>query len=128
MKKQIMVLVSATLGFCGVYSTAASARMTLKSNAVKSGATIGNAQVFNSFGCKGDNISPDLEWSGAPKNTKAFAVTVYDPDAPTGAGWWHWTVFNIPSNVTHLDLGAGSGKASLPAGAIEGTTDFGKPG
>lgn len=103
--------------------------LTLSSNAIKSGETIKNEQVFNSFGCIGGNISPDLSWEGAPEGTKAFAVTSYDPDAPTGSGWWHWTVFNIPANTTKLEAGAGSTKKSaLPKGAIQGQTDFGKPG
>lgn len=84
-------------------------------------------QVFNGFGCSGENISPALEWSGAPKDTKSFAITVYDPDAPTGSGWWHWTVVNIPATVTKIEEGASNNK-KLPEGAVEGRTDFGKPG
>lgn len=86
-----------------------------------------NKHVFNGFGCKGDNISPSLEWSGAPQGTKSFAITVYDPDAPTGSGWWHWTVINIPANVTKIEEGASS-KKTLPATSTEGRTDFGKSG
>ncbi len=56
---------------------------------------LSNDQVFNSFGCSGKNISPQLSWKNAPAGTKSFAVTAYDPDAPTGSGWWHWVVFNI---------------------------------
>ena len=81
------------------------------------------------FGCDGDNQSPQLSWTGAPAGTQSFAVTCYDPDAPTGSGFWHWVVVNIPANVTSLALGAGdpaSGK--LPAGALQIRTDFGKPG
>lgn len=90
------------------------------------GGTIRMAQVFNSFGCSGGNISPALHWSGAPAGTKSFAVTIYDPDAPTGSGWWHWTVFNIPATVTGLLANAGAENShSLPAGAVEGRTDFG---
>lgn len=90
---------------------------------------IANEQVFNSFGCQGGNLSPALTWSGAPKDTKSYAVTVYDPDAPTGSGWWHWVVFNIPSNITSLPKNAGDPAAGLmPAGAIQSRTDFGKPG
>ncbi len=86
-------------------------------------------QVYNGFGCKGKNISPELIWSGEPKGTKSFAVTVYDPDAPTGSGWWHWLVFNIPSSVHRLPRGAGDpSKNLLPKGAVQSVTDFGKPG
>ena len=87
-----------------------------------------NTQVFNGFGCKGDNKSPALAWKGAPAGTKSLAVTVYDPDAPTGSGWWHWVVYNIPAGTTALPQGAGSGKAELPAGAVQGKTDFGTAG
>ncbi len=101
---------------------------TLTSPTLKDGATIGMDAVFNGFGCTGKNISPALTWAGAPEGTKSFAITVYDPDAPTGSGWWHWTVVNIPANVTSLAAGAGSTKPALPAGAVQGRTDFGKPG
>ena len=94
---------------------------------VKAGGTLGDAQVFNGFGCKGGNVSPALNWTGAPEGTKSFAVTVYDPDAPTGSGWWHWTVFNISATAKGLPEGAGSGKG-LPAGAGQGRNDFGSAG
>lgn len=81
------------------------------------------------FGCEGDNLSPQLSWTGAPAATKSFAVTCYDPDAPTGSGFWHWVVVNIPPGVAALPLGAGDPAASkMPAGALEVRTDFGKPG
>lgn len=86
-----------------------------------------NKHVFNGFGCSGENVSPALEWTGAPKGTKSFAITVYDPDAPTGSGWWHWTLVNIPAGITKLDEGISNNK-NLPQGAIEGRTDFGKQG
>ena len=105
---------------------AQAAGFTLTSPTAKPGATLPETHVFNSFGCSGKNVSPALKWSGAPKDTKSFAVTVYDPDAPTGSGWWHWVVINIPAGTTELPEGA-SGK-SLPGGAAEGNTDFGKPG
>ena len=60
---------------------------------------IGNEHVYNGFGCTGDNVSPELRWEQAPKGAKSFAVTVYDPDAPTGSGWWHWVIFNVPPVV-----------------------------
>jgi hypothetical protein len=72
------------------------------------------------------NRSPQLSWSGAPEGTRSFAITAYDPDAPTGSGFWHWTVANIPADVT--DLAEGASSDGLPAGAVEGRTDFGEPG
>jgi Raf kinase inhibitor-like YbhB/YbcL family protein len=80
------------------------------------------------FGCAGGNKSPHLKWSGAPAGTRSFAVTLYDPDAPTGSGFWHWLVVNIPADVTELAEGAGSRGASLPAGALQTRTDFGAAG
>jgi Raf kinase inhibitor-like YbhB/YbcL family protein len=103
--------------------------MTLTSPEIKEGATIANEQVFKGFGCTGGNISPALNWSGAPSATKSFAVTMYDPDAPTGSGWWHWVVFNLPPGTMSLPKGAGYAKAKgMPAGAIQSRTDFGSGG
>lgn len=102
------------------------AGFTLSSPEIKAGGTIPKSFEFNSFGCSGDNKSPALKWTGAPKGAKSFAVTVYDPDAPTGSGWWHWMVVNIPADVTELqaDAGALSGTA-LPRGATQGRSDYG---
>lgn len=100
----------------------------IQSNDFKEGDTLTNNQVFNGFGCSGKNISPELHWTKIPEGTQSFAVTVYDPDAPTGSGWWHWTVFNIPATVTSLVSGASQKSKFLPKGAIEGRTDFGKSG
>ena len=81
------------------------------------------------FGCEGGNLSPQLGWSDAPAGTQSFAVTCFDPDAPTGSGFWHWVVVNIPANVTALPLGAGDPAAGrLPGSALQVRTDFGKPG
>src|SRR3954465_14424129 len=80
------------------------------------------------MGAGGQNVSPQLSWSGAPAGTKSFALTLYDPDAPTGSGWWHWVVYDIPATATELPQGAGSGKAPLPAGTVQGKTDFGAAG
>nr|WP_236822624.1 YbhB/YbcL family Raf kinase inhibitor-like protein [Andreprevotia sp. IGB-42] len=85
-------------------------------------------QEFSGFGCSGVNISPALSWTNAPAGTRGFAVTVYDPDAPTGSGWWHWVVVNIPADTSGLAHGAGSGKADLPAGSLQTRTDYGQPG
>jgi phosphatidylethanolamine-binding protein (PEBP) family uncharacterized protein len=94
-------------------SIASAQNMTVTSAEVSDGATIQDAQVANVFGCKGGNISPSLSWSGAPADTKSFAITVYDPDAPTGSGFWHWVVFNIPSSTTSIPKDAGNEKKKL---------------
>ncbi|MDF7784301.1 kinase inhibitor [Pantoea stewartii] len=84
--------------------------------------------VFNGMGYQGENVSPHLAWEDAPEGTKSFVVTCFDPDAPTGSGWWHWMVANLPADTTSLPQGAGSGKAALPAGAVQTRTDFGQAG
>jgi Raf kinase inhibitor-like YbhB/YbcL family protein len=100
---------------------------TLKSKALEG--QLSMKQVYNGFGCSGENISPALSWDDAPKGTKSFAVTVYDPDAPTGSGWWHWVVFNIPATVTALPAGAGDVKKGLmPKEAVQSTTSYGQGG
>jgi Raf kinase inhibitor-like YbhB/YbcL family protein len=114
------------LALPSIATSAAGAHFKVTSTAFKNGGTIPMMQVFNSFGCTGKNQSPALQWSGAPAGTKSFAVTIYDPDAPTGSGWWHWIVFNIPTTVTNLPLNAGAANSAvLPAGAVQGRTDFG---
>lgn len=93
------------------------------------GGQLTQKEVADVFGCSGDNTSPTLSWSGAPKGTKSFAVTMYDPDAPSGSGWWHWLIFDVPANVTTLPSDAGDPSEALaPKGSIQSTTDFGKPG
>ncbi|MBB3521891.1 MULTISPECIES: YbhB/YbcL family Raf kinase inhibitor-like protein [Rhizobium] len=123
-----MRLITAVLLAASVFgATAAQAEMKLTSKDLTSGKSMADAQVFNSFGCAGSNISPELVWSAAPEGTKSFAVMAYDPDAPTGSGWWHWSVFNIPANVSKIATGA-SGEKKLPTGAVEGHTDFATSG
>ena len=103
---------------------AAAARFTVTSPDIHNGGTIPMAQVFT--GCGGGNQSPALSWSGAPAGTQSFAVTIFDPNAPTGSGWWHWTVVNIPASVHSLPENAGAANSTtLPAGAVQGRTDFG---
>jgi Raf kinase inhibitor-like YbhB/YbcL family protein len=107
----------------------AAGTFTVDSIEVKPGGKIAEKHVFKGFGCEGGNVSPSLKWSNAPAGTKSFAVTVYDPDAPTGSGWWHWVMFNIPSSVNSLAQGAGDPSAGkAPQGAVQSRTDFGKPG
>ena len=104
---------------------------TVTSTSFKDGDYLGNDFVLSQdygFGCNGLNKSPQLKWSGAPEGTKSFAVTCFDPDAPTGSGFWHWLVVNIPPDVTELALGAGSPGGKMPAGSLQTRTDFGKPG
>jgi len=111
-----------------VISSAAFAQtFTLKSNDLSGQIT--NKQFASSFGCSGENVSPQLRWENAPKETQAFAVTVYDGDAPTGSGFWHWVVYNIPATTTELKADAGNfSQKNLPAGAINGNNDAGVPG
>ena len=101
----------------------------LSSPEIKAGGTIPKRFEFNGFGCSGENKSPALKWSGAPKGTKSFAVTVYDPDAPTGSGWWHWMVINIPADVHELPADAGEvNSMTLPKGAVQNRIDYGFAG
>ncbi len=101
----------------------------LESPDIQPGGMIDKRFEANVFGCTGENRSPALKWSGAPAGTRSFALTVYDPDAPTGSGWWHWVVVNIPASVTELrsDAGNTSG-ANLPAGAQQVRIDYGFSG
>ncbi len=95
----------------------------LSSPHIAEGTQLDAAQVFQGFGCEGGNIAPTLAWTGAPEGTESFAVTVYDPDAPTGSGWWHWFAFNIPADVSELPSGA-----AVPTGVVELTNDYGAEG
>jgi Raf kinase inhibitor-like YbhB/YbcL family protein len=118
--KQIL-LISATTLFVSLHAQT----FTLKSKDVGGQATL--QQVYD--GCGGKNMSPQLSWENAPKETKSFAVTIHDPDAPTGSGWWHWVVFDIPSTTKELKTDAGNlTKNLLPAGSIQVKTDFGAAG
>jgi Raf kinase inhibitor-like YbhB/YbcL family protein len=82
----------------------------------------------NLFGCPGHNISPEISWSGAPVGTKSFVVTIFDQDAPTGSGWWHWVVADIPADASHLERGASGNPKKIPTGALEMNSDIGQTG
>jgi Raf kinase inhibitor-like YbhB/YbcL family protein len=100
---------------------------TLQSRDLGGQATMKN--VFKGFGCEGENISPQLSWANAPKGTKSFAITIHDESAPTGSGWWHWLVFNLPANTAELVSNAGDiVKKLMPETAIQSKTDYGSYG
>lgn len=104
--------------------TAGAQALELRSTELADGATLPARQVYRGFGCAGENVSPQLAWRDAPAGTKSFVVTAYDPDAPTGSGWWHWVVYDLPATVTALPGGAGQ-QGRLPAGARHGRNDYG---
>lgn len=122
MKKIIAILIF------GVFAFSANAQeFTLTSTDLQGQLT--TKQVFSGFGCTGENISPQLGWTNVPEGTKSFAVTMYDPDAPTGSGWWHWVMFNIPSSVKELKTNAGNEKSGIaPKGSVQSITSFGQTG
>jgi Raf kinase inhibitor-like YbhB/YbcL family protein len=103
---------------------------TLTSTDIKDGARLADQHASGVFGVTGgEDVSPELTWSGAPEGTKSYALTCYDPDAPTGSGFWHWAVADIPASVTELPTGAGTpGSADLPAGALTLANDGGMTG
>ncbi len=100
----------------------------LFSKDISEGGVLPAKNVFNGFGHSGENQSPQLEWTGAPEGTQSFALMMYDPDAPTGSGFWHWVVVDLPAMTTELPSGAGSGTGSLPSGARQTRTDMGNQG
>jgi Raf kinase inhibitor-like YbhB/YbcL family protein len=94
---------------------------TLTSTTVSDGAAMPSPQLSGAFGVPGgEDVSPQLSWSGAPEGTRGYAVTMYDPDAPTGSGFWHWAVANIPATTAELPEGAGDSDGSgIPEGAFQ---------
>ena len=100
------------------------AKLVVTSSVLRDGEKTPDSMVFNGMGCTGGDRSPDLSWSGAPSGTKSFAVTMYDPDAPTTVGFVHWVLFNVPASTTSLPEGAGA-KADAGVGATHGIADFG---
>ncbi|QNK61656.1 YbhB/YbcL family Raf kinase inhibitor-like protein [Pedobacter sp. PAMC26386] len=118
----------ATLTAAATQSSGAQAQtFTLKSNEL--GGQFTNKQYLNGMGFSGENRSPQLYWKNAPKETQSFTVTMYDLDAPTGSGFWHWVVFNIPADVHELESDAGDpAKHLAPKEAVQSNTDMGAPG
>jgi Raf kinase inhibitor-like YbhB/YbcL family protein len=122
-------IASVALVTLSLSSTVFADSLKLSSQDIADGEFMYKAQEFTGFGCTGGDISPQLAWSNAPKGTKSFAITAYDPDAPTGSGWWHWQIVNIPNTVTALEAGAGSTKKDLaPKGSMQINNDYGSRG
>jgi Raf kinase inhibitor-like YbhB/YbcL family protein len=119
--------VSAQVALPRTPTSARNGRFTLRAPDLIARNRIALTHVFNGMGCNGQNISPTLEWSNPPAGTRSFAITAYDPDAPSGSGWWHWVMYNIPATTTSLAAGAGTGR-NAPRGSAQGRTDFGMKG
>ena len=122
MRKLLSSFILPALGFSMLTSAET---LTISSNDITHGKMMSKVHEFNGFGCTGDDLSPHLAWTGAPPETKSFAITVYDPDAPTGSGWWHWQIVNIPKDVREVTTGAGSvGKKTAPKGSVQVLNDY----
>jgi len=115
----IVVLAMSSSAFAGDFR--------LQSTDIAEGQKLSSTHVFQGFGCEGDDTSPQLSWSDAPEGTKSFAITAYDPDAPTGSGWWHWNAFNIPATVNSIAQNE-SGKKLMPENTVELKNDYGTIG
>ncbi len=110
----------------GISFPALSDDFKLFSTEINNGELMSKTHEFIGFGCNGENLSPQLLWSGAPQGTKSFAITVYDPDAPTGSGWWHWQIVNIPVSTIEILRGAGDINRDIaPKNSIQIENDFG---
>ncbi|SDT45218.1 YbhB/YbcL family Raf kinase inhibitor-like protein [Bradyrhizobium canariense] len=124
MRTLIFALATASLAMS---SAAFGATFELSSPSYRPGDKIKTEQVYNGLDCVGGNLSPALTWKNPPAGTRSFLLTFFDPDAPSGSGWWQWVVYNIPATATGLPEGVTS-NYGLPAGAAEGRTDYGNPG
>jgi Raf kinase inhibitor-like YbhB/YbcL family protein len=127
--RSLSLAAALTFAVASSASAQGAGHFSLTSPDLKPGGMVPTRNVGNVMGCPGENVSPALTWRGAPAGTKSFVVTTYDPDAPTGSGFWHWVVYNIPATTTSLPAGAGDPKSNaLPAGATQGNTDLAQPG
>jgi Raf kinase inhibitor-like YbhB/YbcL family protein len=126
MKKNVFLTLVA---FSGLFSKSFGQKPHFTLQSPDLGKWIKLEQVYDQYGCGGENISPQLYWHNAPKNTQSFAVTMFDPDAPTGKGWWHWLVFNIPNTVNELPKNAGNPEMGLlPETVVQSINDYGQYG
>lgn len=126
MRKSLKILSALSLSLS---VSAFAGSLTLSSQDISQGKLMDKSQEFVGFGCSGANLSPQLTWENVPKNTKSFAITAYDIDAPTDSGWWHWQVVNIRANVMTLANNAGSTTEDLlPAGSMQIQNDYGSRG
>jgi Raf kinase inhibitor-like YbhB/YbcL family protein len=125
--KLVVAVLLAAAGILVAQVKSAPSHFVLSSPDARLAVRVPEEYTANVFGCTGGNLSPALQWTGAPAGTKSFVVTLFDPDVPeTGSGWWHWVVYNLPANVSSLPKGAGAEHSSvLPAGAQQGRTDLG---
>lgn len=123
MKKELIIV------FITLLSTTIFGQSTFTLSSKDLGGQATKIEEFNGFGCSGQNKSPQLSWKNAPEGTKSFAITMYDPDAPTGSGFWHWVIFNIPANINELVSNAGNVSLNLaPKEAIQSITNYGIKG
>jgi len=118
-------LLAAICSFC-LFANAANAKMLISSPDFKEGEVIKEANVFNGFGCSGQNISPEINISDVPKDAKSLAITIYDPNAPTGSGWWHWIVYNVPADTKTIVSGQGNNKKIAPWVSVGKEMAFGR--
>jgi Raf kinase inhibitor-like YbhB/YbcL family protein len=127
--KKLLFALGSWLAMVAPTAFAESGGFHLTSSEWHDGGSVPQENVFNASGCGGANISPELHWSDAPSGTKSFAITIFDPDAPTGGGWWHWVIFNIPKTVSELPAGAGSQESRrAPPAGTQCRNDYGEPG
>lgn len=123
MKKSSFIPLLCALGL-GAIGSASVHALELSSTDMANEKTLDSAQVYQGFGCTGGNQSPALSWSGVPAGTRSLAITAYDPDAPTGSGWWHWMAYDLPASLRSLPAGAGK-VGGLPGNAKQGRNDYG---